>query len=176
MPVGDRKDPYRAFNFLVEVEGITRAGFREVSGLDTSADPVEYREGGEAIVQTALDAFGRIDIVINNHDQGPTLLRNVAPAGHWISIALTGAAGVPRDGIGAVVTLEAGPLRLRRDVVSGGSYCSQSDLRVHFGLGQTTKVDRLVVRWPDGTRESFGVTGIDRIVALRKGEGQRQKP
>jgi len=54
MPVGDRKDPYRAFNFLVEVEGITRAGFREVSGLDTSADPVEYREGGEAITPRKL--------------------------------------------------------------------------------------------------------------------------
>ena len=54
MPVGDRKDPYRAFNFLVELEGITRAGFREASGLDTSSDPVEYREGGEAITPRKL--------------------------------------------------------------------------------------------------------------------------
>lgn len=54
MPVGDRKDPYRAFNFLVELEGITRAGFREASGLDTSADAVEYREGGEAITARKL--------------------------------------------------------------------------------------------------------------------------
>jgi hypothetical protein len=121
-----------------------------------------------------LDNDGRIDIVINNHDQRPTLLRNVAQAGHWIAIALTGAAGVPRDAIGAVVTLEAGAQRLRRDVVSGGSYCSQSDLRAHFGLGQTTKIDRIVVRWPDGTREAFGAPGIDRIVALKKGRGRRR--
>jgi hypothetical protein len=123
-----------------------------------------------------LDNDGRIDIVINNHDQRPTLLRNVAPAGHWISIALTGAAGVPRDAIGAVVTLEAGALRMRRDVVSGASYCSQSDLRAHFGLGQTTRIDRVVVRWPDGTRETFGVPGVDRIVALRMGQGERLRP
>ena len=94
-----------------------------------------------------LDNDGRIDIVINNHDQRPTLLRNVAPAGHWISIAVTQSAGLPRDAIGAVVTVEAGAQRLRRDVVSGGSYCSQSDLRAHFGLGRTTMRSIFVV-WP----------------------------
>jgi phage tail-like protein len=48
MPVGSRNDPYRGYNFLVEIDGITRAGFRECSGLDTSQDPIEYREGNEA--------------------------------------------------------------------------------------------------------------------------------
>jgi phage tail-like protein len=47
MPTGDRKDPYRVYNFLVEIDGITRAGFRECSGLDSSQDPIEYREGNE---------------------------------------------------------------------------------------------------------------------------------
>ena len=41
-------DPYRAYNFLVEIDGITRAGFRECSGLDSASDPIEYREGNEA--------------------------------------------------------------------------------------------------------------------------------
>jgi len=49
MATGERKDPFRAYNFLVEIDGITRAGFRECSGLDTSQDPIDYREGGEAI-------------------------------------------------------------------------------------------------------------------------------
>jgi len=120
-----------------------------------------------------LDNDGRIDIVINNHDRAPTLLRNVAASGHWISIALVGADGVPRDAIGSVVTVDAGTLRLRRDVISGGSYCSQSDLRAHFGLGQAATVDRLVVRWPDGSREAFGVPGIDRTITVRKGQGER---
>lgn len=49
MPTAERKDPFRAYNFLVEIDGITRAGFRECSGLDTTQDPIDYREGGEAI-------------------------------------------------------------------------------------------------------------------------------
>jgi phage tail-like protein len=54
MPVGDRKDPYRAYNFLVEVDGITRAGFRECSGLDTSQDPIDYREGTDPLTTRRL--------------------------------------------------------------------------------------------------------------------------
>src|SRR5690349_17208519 len=48
MATGDRNDPYRAYSFLVEIQGITRAGFRECSGLDTSQAPIEYREGNDA--------------------------------------------------------------------------------------------------------------------------------
>lgn len=48
MAIGDRMDPFRAYSFLVEIDGITRAGFRECSGLDTSASPIEYREGDDA--------------------------------------------------------------------------------------------------------------------------------
>jgi hypothetical protein len=115
-------------------------------------------------------------VVLNNHDHAPTLLRNVAPAAHWISVALIGDPAGPRDAIGAVVMLEAGAHRQRRDVISGASYCSHSDLRAHFGLGEMTKVDRIVVRWPDGTREAFSVPGVDRIVPLTKGKGLPHEP
>lgn len=54
MAVGDRKDPYRAYNFLVELDGITRAAFHECTGLDSSQDPIEYREGGEPITVRKL--------------------------------------------------------------------------------------------------------------------------
>jgi phage tail-like protein len=47
MATGDRKDPYRSYNFLVEIDGITRAGFRDCSGLDSTQTPIEYREGDE---------------------------------------------------------------------------------------------------------------------------------
>jgi len=47
MPTGSRTDPFRGFNFLVEIDGITRAGFQEVGGLDASTDPVDYREGND---------------------------------------------------------------------------------------------------------------------------------
>ncbi len=52
MPVGNRQDPYKAYNFLVEIDGITRAGFRECSGLDSGQDPIEYREGHEKPLTT----------------------------------------------------------------------------------------------------------------------------
>jgi phage tail-like protein len=52
MPVGSRKDPFRSYNFLVEIDGIARASFQECSGLDSSQDPIEYREGGEGSLST----------------------------------------------------------------------------------------------------------------------------
>jgi len=54
MAVGDRRDPYRSYNFLVEIDGITRAGFQECSGLDTSQDPIEYREGTDPLTPRKL--------------------------------------------------------------------------------------------------------------------------
>src|SRR5215210_2012948 len=54
MPVGDRRDPFLSYNFIVEIDGIARAGFREASGLDSSQDPVEYREGTDAFTSRKL--------------------------------------------------------------------------------------------------------------------------
>jgi len=54
MATGERKDPYHAYNFLVEIDGITRAGFRECSALDSTQDPIDYREGGEALTVRKL--------------------------------------------------------------------------------------------------------------------------
>lgn len=52
--MADRKDPYRSYNFRVEIDGITRAGFRECSGLDTTQDPIQYREGTDPLTQRKL--------------------------------------------------------------------------------------------------------------------------
>ena len=59
MPVAARKDPYRVYNFLVELDGITRAGFRECAGLDSSNDPIEYREGTDVRVTRKLPGLTR---------------------------------------------------------------------------------------------------------------------
>jgi phage tail-like protein len=106
MPVGDRKDPYRAFNFLIEIEGITRAGFREASGLDTAADPVEYREGGEAITPRKLPGlvkYSNISLkwgVSDDHDLWD-----------WHNKALTGK--VERKNGSIILLDEAGAEKLR---------------------------------------------------------------
>ena len=59
MATGERLDPYRSYNFLVEIDGITRAGFRECSGLDTSQDPIEYREGNEGLTARKLPGLNK---------------------------------------------------------------------------------------------------------------------
>jgi hypothetical protein len=78
----------------------------------------------------------------------------------------------PRDAIGSVVYLTAGGVRQRQDVVSGAVFCSQNDMTLHFGLGAATKVDKLEIKWPDGSVESFEVPAIDKIVTITEGKGR----
>lgn len=59
MPTGQRTDPYKSYNFLVEIDGITRAGFRECSGLDSSSDPIEYREGNDKLTMRKLPGMNK---------------------------------------------------------------------------------------------------------------------
>jgi hypothetical protein len=126
------------------------------------------------IATADLDGDGRLDLVINNTDSKPTLLRNIAiGAGHWLEVRLVGdvTKKSPRDAIGAIVYLTTGKLRRRQDVISGASYASQNDMTVHFGLGASTTVDKLEIKWPDGSSETVTVPGVDRKLAVTEGKG-----
>jgi phage tail-like protein len=59
MPTGDRKDPFVSHRFLIEIDGITKAGFRECSGLDSAQDPIEYREGQEGLTARKLPGLNK---------------------------------------------------------------------------------------------------------------------
>ncbi len=119
---------------------------------------------------------GHIDVVLNNIESAPTLLRNVVKNNnHWIKLKLVGGPKSPRDAIGAKVLLFADGVRQRADVISGGSYGSSSDLRVHFGLGSATKVDKVEIHWPSGTKEEIVVPGVDRILTVAEGKGVVKK-
>src|SRR5579862_7084775 len=116
---------------------------------------------------------GKIDVVINNVDHVPVLLRNVNPDHHhWLELKLVGGAKSPRDAVGATVYLTADGIRQRGDVLSGGSYLSSNDFRVHFGLGDATTVDTVEIHWPSGTVEQFKVTAVDRILTVEEGKGK----
>ena len=115
---------------------------------------------------------GKLDVVINVLDGVPALLRNVSPdKNHWIELKLVGGPKSPRDAVGATVYLTANKVQQRGDVISGGSYESSSDQRLHFGLGDSTGIDAVEVHWPSGAKERFSVQHVDRIVTLTEGTG-----
>jgi hypothetical protein len=138
---------------------------------------------GTALAQTYVgrglavgDLFndGKLDVVINNLDGVPALFRNVsADKHHWIELKLIGGSKSPRDAVGATVFITANNMRQRGDVISGGSYASTSDPRLHFGLGDATVIDEIEVHWPNGAKERFAAAQIDRIVTLTEGQGMK---
>jgi hypothetical protein len=152
--------------------------FRNIDGKKFQEVPPTTGSGLADVITARGAAFGdlfndgHIDVVLNNMDSTPTLLRGVVNNGnHWITLKLVGGPKSPRDAIGAKVLLTSGGVRQRADVLSGGSYGSSSDPRVHFGLGTSTKVDKVEIHWPDGVREEVSIPGIDRIVTVGEGKG-----
>ncbi|MCP4593934.1 MAG: CRTAC1 family protein [bacterium] len=118
-----------------------------------------------------LDNDGDVDLLVANLNASPNILRNDTPrAGrHWLSVQLV---GLPpnRDALGAVVRLRyGGRIQVRRRV-SGGSYLSQHDGRLHFGLGEHRAVERLEVDWPDGTRQVVSGVPTDGLVVVRQSQ------
>jgi hypothetical protein len=115
---------------------------------------------------------GKIDVVMNNMDGVPVLLRNVNPDHHhWVDLKLVVGAKGPRDAVGATVYLTSGGIRQRGDVLSGGSYLSSNDPRVHFGLGDAGAVELVEIHWPDGVVEKVVLPGVDRIFTVEEGKG-----
>jgi enediyne biosynthesis protein E4 len=116
---------------------------------------------------------GKIDVVISNMDQAPVLLRNVNPDHHhWVELKLIGGPKSPRDAVGTTVYLTTPDgVRQREDVLSGGSYLSSNDMRVHFGLGDSNTVERVEIHWPSGAVEKLKLAGLDHIFTITEGKG-----
>ena len=114
---------------------------------------------------------GRIDIVVSNIDGAPLILKNHGiPGNHWVSFELAGTKS-NRMAIGARLQLVAGGMTQTEEIHSGTSYLSQSDTRVHFGLGHATKIDRLEVRWPSGAVETLNNLDVDKFYCVLEGQG-----
>ena len=114
------------------------------------------------------DNDGAVEAVVNNQNEPPSLLHLAEkPANHWIELKLEGVKA-NRSAIGARVKLTAGGFTQMAEVRSGGSYLSQSDLRLHFGLGGAAKVDRVEIAWPGGGAQVESGLAADRIVTIRQ--------
>ena len=119
-----------------------------------------------------LDNDGDIDVVIMNSRREPTILRNDSPSkGHWIQVRLRGTKS-NRNGVGAQVRVVAGDLTLLDEVHSGRGYQSHYGMRLHFGLGNREKIDRIEVRWIGGRMDVFKDVIVDRLVTLTEGSSR----
>ena len=152
--------------------------FRNLDGKKFKEVPPTTGSGLAALLTgrgaAAGDLFndGRMDVVVNNVDSTPMLLRNVAQiANHWIAVKLVGGPKSPRDAIGAKIFVTTGSVRQRADLFSGGSYGSNSDPRVHFGLGSAAKIDKIEIHWPSGLKQELTVPSVDRIFTVVEGKG-----
>jgi len=117
-----------------------------------------------------FDNDGAVEILVNNSHDAPSLLKNYGTHENWILLKLIGTKS-NRDAVGARVMLYADGHQQLQEVRSGGGYISQSDFRLHFGLGKAAKVDRLEIRWPSGLIDKLGNVQANQIVTIKEGAG-----
>ena len=143
--------------------------FRNISQLVGPAIQIPQVSRGLAVGDLFND--GRLDLVVENVDGKPMILRNQGGNhNHWIGFELEGTKS-NRLALNARVKTIAGDLVQLDEVRSGGSYLSQNDLRLHFGLSSHDRVDRVEVLWPSGKTESITNLTADHFYAIKEGEG-----
>lgn len=140
--------------------------------------------GGALIKPTAgrgsaygdYDNDGDIDVVINPVNSAPVLMRCDSRSGNnWLAVRTIGVKS-NRSGLGARIRVVADERTQIDEVRSGGSYYSQNDPRVHFGLGHATKVKTLEVRWPSGTVDTIADLPVNQVVHIKEGAGMVKGP
>jgi len=143
--------------------------FKNISRRVGSAIQIEQVSRGTAVGDLFND--GKMEAVVENLVGEPMILRpEGGPQNHWISFQLQGVKS-NRLALNARVRLTAGALVQLGEILSGGSYLSQNDLRIHFGLGAHTQADKAEILWPDGKVETLVNLPADRFYSVREGSG-----
>jgi enediyne biosynthesis protein E4 len=122
---------------------------------------------GRGLAVGDLNNDGRMDLVITSQDEAASLLMNESPMRNWLLVKLVGTRS-NRSAIGARVRITIGGRTQIREIKSGGSYLSQSDLRAHFGLGTSDRVESLDVRWPSGRVQSLTDVRSNQVLTVRE--------
>jgi enediyne biosynthesis protein E4 len=125
---------------------------------------------GRGMALADLFNNGHQEALVNNMNERPSLYYNTAPVGNWISLQLVGVKS-NRAALGAVATLEQGGDKYEQEVRGGDGYISQSDLRLHFGLGKSSKAEKIVIRWPSGLVETLSNLPANQYYVVREGSG-----
>jgi enediyne biosynthesis protein E4 len=146
-----------------------RGAFENVSDR-LGADFIQPRVS-RGVAVADFDNDGDLDILVSNNGQAPQLLRNDGGNGrHWLQVLLIGTKS-NRDGVGARIKLVSEDLVLYDQRKGGMSYQSAQDPRLHFGLGNRTKINSLEIRWPSGVMTKLANLAADEIVTVKEGEG-----
>jgi len=154
---------------IVLCQNLGNGKFKDVSKL-AGLGP-ENRSAARGCAFGDFDNDGNIDVIVNPINDTPQLLRNHSDSGSsWISLKLVGAQS-NRSAIGARVRCVTGKHQQIDEVRSGGSYFSQNDLRIHFGLGKADRMDLLEIAWPSGQVDRFRGVAANRIRTIREGKG-----
>jgi len=115
-----------------------------------------------------IDNDGSLEVVVNNQNEPPSLLKQFpASSNHWIVVQLVGTKS-NRSAIGARVRLKAAGHTQIDEVRSGGSYLSQNDLRLHFGLGSVKEAEEIEISWPGGAHQRLEHVQGDRVMQVRE--------
>jgi len=166
----DDTKAYLARNILLMNTGLGK--FVDIS--DKAGDGMNVKLSSRGAGFDDLDNDGDIDVVILNSRREPTILRNDTQSkGHWLQVRLRGIK-TNRDGVGAHVKVVAGDLTLLDEVHSGRGYQSHYGMRLHFGLGNHEKIDRIEVRWIGGGVDTFKDIAVDQLLTITEGTGRAQ--
>jgi len=143
--------------------------FEDVSARAGAAIGVENLGRGCAFGD--FDNDGDLDVLVNNLDGPPTLLRNDGGnRNNWLSIKCVGTRS-NRSAIGARVTVVTGAHRQMDEVMSGSSYYSQNDFRLHFGLARAVQADAVEIAWPSGLKETFRDLPANHLIVIQEAKG-----
>jgi hypothetical protein len=126
---------------------------------------------GRGLAAGDIDNDGDLDLLVTNNGGSAELLRHNGTADrHALLVRLVGTRS-NRNAVGARLRLTAGGTTQLREIKAGSSYLAQNDPRAHFGLDRATRIDRLEVRWPSGSRETIEALAADQIITLTEGQG-----
>ncbi|HLH20281.1 MAG TPA: CRTAC1 family protein [Bryobacteraceae bacterium] len=144
-------------------------GGGKFADITASAGPgILERQSARGAAFADYDNDGLVEILVNNQNAAPSLLKQaMRPGNHWITLQLAGTRS-NRSALGAKVRLTAGGRTQADEVRSGGSYLSQNDLRLHFGLGAAAAAVRIEIDWPSGAQQVLRDVAGDRVLRIEE--------